>query len=130
MREILKLAQWYPTIYQLWKIKEVLDHITVGDDAVLAFITSFLAGEIAATPPHARSTLITQTLSLHAKPSPTKSQRKWEASYTELLTSCVLPWAANGTIEDLVEIFTEHEAKEISEILAKDNTLSPQTTEL
>lgn len=40
----------------------------------------------------------------------------------QLHTPFILPWGASGTIEDLVEIFTEHEdthAKEIREILEK-----------
>jgi hypothetical protein len=40
----------------------------------------------------------------------------------QLHTPFVLPWGTNGTIEDLVEIFTEHEethAKEIREIIEK-----------
>jgi hypothetical protein len=62
------------------------------------------------------------------------TQREWEASRAELLsllakmtdeqlhTPFVLPWGPQGTIEDLVEIFTEHEethAKEIREIIQK-----------
>jgi exopolyphosphatase/pppGpp-phosphohydrolase len=60
--------------------------------------------------------------------------REWKASRAELLTLLqkltdeqlhthfVLPWGASGTIEDVVEIFTEHEethAKEIRELVTK-----------
>ena len=120
MREILKLAKGNPTIYQPWRMKEVLDHITGWDDAVIASIKSFLAGEVPATP-----------ASREAIPYEV-TQREWETSRAELLellskmtdeqlhTSFVLPWGTHGTIEDLVEIFTEHEethAKEIREII-------------
>ncbi len=62
------------------------------------------------------------------------TQREWEASRTELLdllgkitneqlhTLFVLPWGQNGSIEDPVDIFVEHEethAKEIREIIEK-----------
>jgi hypothetical protein len=62
------------------------------------------------------------------------TQREWEASRAELLgllhkmtneqlhTTFVFPWGARGTIEDLVEIFTEHEethAREIRAIIQK-----------
>ena len=62
------------------------------------------------------------------------TQRDWEASRLELLqllgkmtdeqlhTPFVFPWGSQGTIEDLVEIFTEHEethAREIRQILEK-----------
>ena len=45
MRKIVKVAQGNPTIYQPWRMKEVLDHITGWDDAVIASIKSLLAGE-------------------------------------------------------------------------------------
>ena len=38
LREILELAQGNPTIYEPWRMKEVLDHITGWDDAVIASI--------------------------------------------------------------------------------------------
>lgn len=50
MVEIVKLAQGNQTIYQPWRMKEVLDHITGWDDAVIASIKSFLAGDVPATP--------------------------------------------------------------------------------
>ena len=50
MRSIVKVAQGNPTIYQPWRMKEVLDHITGWDDAVIASIKSLLAGEVPATP--------------------------------------------------------------------------------
>ena len=62
------------------------------------------------------------------------AQREWEASRVELLdllrkmtdgqlhTPFGFPWGGQGTIENLVEIFTEHEethAKEIRAIIEK-----------
>ena len=41
MQEIVRLAQDNPTIYEPWRMKEVLDHITGWDDAVIASIKSF-----------------------------------------------------------------------------------------
>ena len=40
MREIVKLAQGNPQIYSPWRMKEVLDHITGWDDAVIASINN------------------------------------------------------------------------------------------
>lgn len=50
MREILDLAKGNPTIYEPWRMKEVLDHITGWDDAVIASIKTFMTGEVPATP--------------------------------------------------------------------------------
>lgn len=135
MRQILELAQGNPTIYAPWRMKEVLDHITGWDDAVIASIKSFLAGEIAATPASRGIDAYNgDTVSSREAIPFEVTQREWEASRAELLfllqrmtdeqlhTSFVLPWGAHGTIENLVEIFTEHEethAKEIREILTK-----------
>lgn len=135
MREIVKLAQGNPTIYQPWRMKEVLDHITGWDDAVIASIKSFLAGEIPATPAsRGIDACNADTVSSREAIPYEVTQREWETSRAELLdlmqkmtdeqlhTPFVLPWGDHGTIEDLVEIFTEHEethAKEIREIIVK-----------
>ena len=135
MREILILAQGNPTIYQPWKMKEVLDHITGWDDAVIASIRSFLAGDVPATPAsRGIDAYNADTVSSREAIPYEVTQREWETSRTELLslmrkmtdeqlhTPFVLPWGPQGTIEYLVEIFTEHEethAREIREIIAK-----------
>lgn len=135
MQEILEFAQDNPTIYQPWRMKEVLDHITGWDDAVIASIKSFLAGEVPATPAsRGIDAYNAETVSSREAISYEISQREWEASRVELLgllrkmtdeqlhTPFGFPWGGHGTIEDLVEIFTEHEeahAKEIREIIEK-----------
>jgi hypothetical protein len=135
MREIVSLAQDNPTIYEPWRMKEVLDHITGWDDAVIASINSLLAGEPPATPA-ARGIDVynAETVSSREAIPYEVTQRECEASRAVLLslirkmteeqlhTHFILPWGAQGTIEDLVEIFTEHEethAKEIQEIIEK-----------
>lgn len=135
MREILILAQGNPTIYEPWRMKEVLDHITGWDDAVIASIKSFLSGGIPATPAaRGIDAYNAETVSSRESIPYEVTQREWETSRAELLallqkmndeqlhTTFVLPWGAHGTIEDLVEIFTEHEethAREIREIITK-----------
>ena len=135
MQEILKLAQGNPTIYEPWRMKEVLDHITGWDDAVIASIKSFLAGAVPATPAsRGIDAYNADTVSSREAIPYEVTQREWEASRLELLqllgkmtdeqlhTPFVFPWGSQGTIEDLVEIFTEHEethAREIRQILEK-----------
>ncbi len=137
MREIIKLTQGNPTIYQPWRMKEVLDHITGWDDAVIASIKSFLAGEVPATPAsRGIDSYNAETVSSREAIPYEVTKREWETSRAELLnllrkmtdeqlhTSFVLPWGNHGTIEDLVEIFTDHEqihAKEIREIIENKN---------
>ena len=135
MREIVKLAQGNPTIYQPWRMKEVLDHITGWDDAVIASIKSFLAGEVPATPASRGINAYNADTVTSREAIPYEvTQREWEISRAELLDLLRkmtdeqlhmpfgLPWGRQGTIEDLVDIFVEHEethAKEIREIIAK-----------
>ena len=137
LREILKLAQGNPTIYQPWRMKEVLDHITGWDDAVIASIKSFLAGDVPATPAaRGINTYNAETVTSREAIPYEVTQKEWEASRTELLsllgkmtneqlhTPFVFPWGGQGTIEDLVEIFTDHEethAREIREIIKQGN---------
>ena len=135
MREIVKLAQGNPQIYSPWRMKEVLDHITGWDDAVIASIKSFLAGDIPATPAsRGIDAYNAETVTSREAIPYEVTQREWEASRAELLdlmrkmtdeqlhTTFGFPWGESGTIEDLVEIFTEHEethAKEIRAIIEK-----------
>lgn len=137
MRTILKLAQGNPTIYQPWRMKEVLDHITGWDDAVIASIKSFLAGEVPATPAsRGIDSYNAETVSSREAIPYEVTKREWEASRAELLnllekmtdeqlhTAFVFPWGNHGKIEDLVEIFTEHEethAREIRGIIESRN---------
>ncbi len=138
LREIVQLAQHNPTIYEPWRMKEVLDHITGWDDAIIASIKSMLAGEAPATPA-ARGIDVynAETVSSREALPYEISQREWEASRAELLhlirqmseeqlhQPFTLPWGGSGTIEDLVEIFTEHEethAREIREIILNNKS--------
>lgn len=135
MHEIVKLAQDNPTIYQPWRMKEVLDHITGWDDAVIASINSLLASKPPATPA-ARGIDVynAETVSSREAIPYQVTQLEWETSRVMLLSLIrkmneeqlhahfILPWGNQGTIGDLVEIFTEHEethAKEIREIIKK-----------
>jgi len=135
IRESVKLAQGNPTIYAPWRMKEVLDHITGWDDAVIASIKSFLAGEVPATPAsRGINAYNAETVTSREAIPYEVTQKEWETSRAELLdllrkmtdeqlhTPFGFPWGEHGTIEDLVEIFTEHEethAKEIREIIEK-----------
>src|SRR5215468_5501983 len=122
LREIVKLAEGNPQIYAPWRMKEVLDHITGWDDAVIASIKSFLAGDVPATPAsRGIDAYNAETVTSREAIPYEVTQKEWETSRAELLdllrqmtneqlhTPFAFPWGGDGTIEDLVEIFTEHE---------------------
>jgi hypothetical protein len=133
MREMVNLAQENPLIYQPWRMKEVLDHLTGWDDAIIASIQSMLAGEIPATPAiRGVDVYNAETVSSREALPYAVSQRECEASRAELLRLMrnmndeqlhrpfTMPWGGEGTIESLVDTFSRHEethAKEIREII-------------
>lgn len=135
MREIVRYAQDNPTIYEPWRMKEVLDHITGWDDAAIASIRSLLAGQKPATAAaRGLDDYNAETVSSRETIPYTLTQQEWtisravllnlirEMSEEQLQTRFTLPWGAQGTIENLVEFFTEHEethAREIGAILQK-----------
>ncbi len=135
MREIVKLAEENQVIYEPWRMKEVLDHLTGWDDAIIASITSLLKGEAPATPEaHGNDAYNKATVSTREALPYALSQREWEASRVELLRLLrvmseeqlhqpfALPWGSEGTIETVVEIFSTHEeehAQEIGEIIRR-----------
>ncbi len=131
LREIVRLAQGNPMIYEPWRLKEVLDHITGWDDAIIASIKSMLAGDVPATPA-ARGIDVynAETVSSREAIPYEVTQREWETSRRELLDlMCsmsdeqlhqpfILPWGESGTIETLVDAFCAHEETHASEIQA------------
>ena len=99
-----------------------------------------LAGEVPATPAARGIDFYNkETVSSREAIPYEVTQREWEASRAELLdlihemteeqlhAHFVMPWGTQGTIETLVEIFTEHEethAKEIRDIIEKEQLTS------
>ncbi len=133
MRRVVTAAQENPVIYESWRMKEVLDHITGWDDAMIASIRSLVQGEIPATPAERGIDHYNEeTVSSREALPYAISRLEWEASRVELLQLIgsmtetqlhlpfILPWGETGSIETMVEIFIEHEethADEIEEIL-------------
>ena len=125
------MAQANPIIYAPWRMKEVLDHITGWDDAIIASMKSLLRGEIPATPAaHGQDVYNAETVSTREALPYETTQREWEAARVELLDLLqtmtdeqfqqpyTLPWGGEGTIETIVSIFSSHEATHAQEIRA------------
>ncbi len=135
MRAIVAKADSHQAIYPRWTMKEVLDHISGWDDAIIAVLNAHINGMIKDMPSvRGIDAYNAETVTSREAIPYEVTQREWETSRAELLelmrkmtdeqlhTSFVFPWGDSGTIEDLVEIFTEHEethAKEIREIIEK-----------
>ena len=135
MRQIVELVEENQVIYAPWRMKEVLDHLTGWDDAIIASIKSLLNGDIPATPAMRGANVYNaETVSTRETLPYAVSRREWEASRAELLDLLrtmsddqliqpfTLPWGGEGTIETIVSIFVAHEeehAREIGQILQR-----------
>lgn len=129
MKEMVQLARENRIIYEPWRMKEVLDHITGWDDAIIASINSLLSGDIPATPAmHGANVYNAETVSTREALPYAVSLREWEASRTELLhllhsitdaqftQPFTMPWGGEGSIKTIVDMFSDHEEVHVQEI--------------
>lgn len=119
-------------VYPTWTIKELLAHLAGWDDACIASLRAFAAGDVPATPasrgidPYNESTV-------HEREALSLEQviREWEFSRAEFITAIrelpdekvnepfVLPWGSKGTLARMVHVFAEHDEEHAVEIRAK-----------
>lgn len=129
MREVIAHIHENQLIYDPWRIKEVVDHITGWDDAIIASINSLLNGEVPATPASRGPNVYNaETVSTREALPYAHSLREWETSRTELLRLLhlmseeqltqpfPLPWGEAGNIGLVVSIFSEHEIEHAEDI--------------
>ena len=135
MRTVVQMVDPDQDIYSPWKIKQVLDHITGWDVAIIATLRAHISGEVPGTPAkrgindyNARTVSERETIDF------AHSLREWENTRKQLIELIrqmppekiaqpfIVPWGGKGTLAEVVEIFAEHEeehAREIQEILAQ-----------
>lgn len=119
-------------LYPTWTIKELLAHLAGWDDACIASLGAFAAGDVPATPasrgidPYNESTV-------HEREALSLEQviREWELSRADFIAAIhdlpdekvrepfVLPWGSRGTLADMVHVFTHHDENHVVEIRAK-----------
>ncbi len=128
-------------IYTDWKLKELLAHLTGWDDATIASLSAFLAGDPPATPAargfdlfNAQSVAGRQTLSLE------HVTKEWHLARQQLIDlirqvpdgkqaeTFVFPWGDRGDLAQITQILADHElehANEIQALWAKDSHAGP-----
>lgn len=140
MVRVVNMADPSQEIYASWKLKQVLDHITGWDDAVIASLRAHISGDVPATPAqrgindyNARTVSERESIDLD------HSIREFEVTREQLkqlirqvppdkvAQPFVVPWGGRGTLSEVVEIFVEHEeehAQEIQKILERGQSSS------
>jgi hypothetical protein len=129
MRQVVVQADPQASIYDLWKIKEVIDHLTGWDDLVVEMLEAHAAGEPPPTSAikgidyyNSNSVTTRGTLQLE------HSIREWEKT-RELVLNALLempderfeekmdfPWGGKGTTKQLIDIYSHHEQEHAKEI--------------
>jgi hypothetical protein len=135
MRAIVARADSHQAIYPRWTMKEVLDHLSGWDDAVIAILNAHISGVIEDMPSvRGIDAYNAETVSTRESLPFEHSLREWEAS-REAVKKLILkvpdekmnevfpfPWGGSGNVADMLRIFYEHEeehAEEIHNIIEK-----------
>ncbi len=119
-------------LYPTWTIKELLSHITGWDDASIDSMRAVMAGETPLTPaqrginPYNASTVSErESLSLEQVIAEWEHTREdFKQAIRDLPQSLfdkpfVFAWGQNGTVSELVAVFSEHEKEHAEEIREK-----------
>jgi hypothetical protein len=129
MRAIVAKADSHQTIYPRWTMKEVLDHLSGWDDAVILVLKAHISGVVEDMPSvHGIDAYNAETVSTREALPYEHSLREWEAS-REALKKMILeisdekmneifpfPWGGSGNVADMLAIFYEHEEEHAEEI--------------
>ena len=129
MRAVVAKADAHQTIYPRWTMKEVLDHISGWDDAVISVLKAHINGVIEDMPSvRGIDAYNAETVSTREALPYEHSLRDWEASRTALKKLILeipdekmnevfpFPWEGSGNVADLLRIFYEHEEEHAEEI--------------
>ena len=136
MRAIVAKAGSHQTIYPRWTMKEVLDHLSGWDDAVILVLKAHISGVVEDMPSvHGIDAYNAETVSTREALPYEHSLREWEAS-REALKKLIFeisdekmneifsfPWGGSGNVAGMLKIFYDHEeehAEEINSILNHD----------
>jgi hypothetical protein len=124
-------------IYPLWTVREILAHLSGWDDATIGFIRAIVAGDIPATPA-ARGIDVynEETVSTREGLDYDHIYREYVETRSVLLDlirsmpeekiteKYVLPWGAEGSLMDMINIFGPHEeehAEDVRKIIEETN---------
>ena len=129
MRAVVAKADAHQTIYPRWTMKEVLDHISGWDDAIISILNALISGKFEDVPSVRGINIYNaETVSTREALPYEHSLREWDAS-REIVKKLILevpdekmnevfsfPWGGSGNMADMLKIFYEHEEEHAEEI--------------
>jgi len=126
---ILEMIPSGSEIYPTWKLKELLAHLAGWDEAAIASIQAYMAGEAPVTPAgvginayNAQSVACRASLSLEQVRVECEQRREGlkalirQMEEGQLNAPLVLPWKGTGSVAQIVEIYAEHELEHAAEL--------------
>jgi uncharacterized damage-inducible protein DinB len=124
-RQLTALVDQAPVdkqIYPNWTIKEYIDHISGWDDAIVEALEAHAKNEpVPQSAARGIDVYNAQTVSTRETLDLAHSRREFIAGHARVIKSLqdlpaekfdqrlVFPWGGSGTVEDLIEIFVEHD---------------------
>ncbi len=116
-------------LYPTWTIKELLAHIAGWDDACIASLQAFSQGDVPATPAARGIDLYNASTVAEREALPLEHViMEWEKTREifkqairevpaeKIAERFVFPWGQQGTLEQMVMVFVEHETEQAEEI--------------
>jgi hypothetical protein len=129
LQVILDMTEASLDIYPSWKQKELLAHLAGWDEAAIASIQAYLAGNAPVIPAgaginayNAESVARRVPLSLEQVRQECLQRREQlkalilQMETKKLFAPLVLPWKGTGTVAQIVEIYAEHELEHAEEL--------------
>ena len=133
-RHLTVLVDQAPTdkqIYPGWRIKEYIDHISGWDDAIVEALEAHARNEpVPLSAARGIDVYNAQTVSTRETLDLAHSRREFIAGHARVIRSLqdlpaekfdqrlVFPWGGSGTVEDLIEIFVEHDQEHTGQLSA------------
>ncbi|HEY9151672.1 MAG TPA: DinB family protein [Anaerolineales bacterium] len=124
-RQLTVLVNQAPTdkyIYPNWSIKEYIDHISGWDDAMVEALEAHAKNQpVPQSAARGIDAYNAQTVETRETLDLEHSRREFTASHEKVIQTLrnlpeekfdqllVFPWGQNGTVNDLIEIFVEHD---------------------
>jgi len=131
LEEVIGQAPIDKDIYNSWKIKQIIDHITGWDDVIIEALTTHAKGQpIKPTVSRGINAYNAETTTSRQSLNFEQSRKEFQSTRQALIQvlndlpdekfnqPLIFPWSEVGTVAYLIEIFIEHEEYHCNHIRA------------